>query len=54
MGQNLLSIMKENPKVMFGSRKILRKEKKYKEKIFFHVWLSYEKYQRKSNIIKIN
>ena len=28
--------------VMFGSRKILRKEKKCKEKLFFHVWLSYE------------
>ena len=39
---------------MFGSRKILRKEKKCKGKGFFYVWLSYEKYQRKSNIIKTN
>ena len=31
---------------MFGSQK-------YKGKLFFHIWLSsYEKYQRKSNIIK--
>ena len=34
--------------------KYYEKKKKYKEKWFFHVWLSYEKYQRKSNIIKNN
>ena len=39
---------------MFGSRKILRKEKNVKKNDFFHVWLSYEKYKRKSNIIKTN
>ena len=30
------------------------KEKKCKGKWFFHVWLSYEKYKWKSNIIKTN
>ena len=35
MGQNLLSIIKENPKVTFGSLKMLRKEKNVKENDFF-------------------
>ena len=35
-------------------KKLLRKEKKCKEKWFFYVWLSYEKYKKKSNIIKTN
>ena len=43
-----------NFKDMFGSQKIPRKEKKCKGKLFFHVWLSYEKYEIKSNIIKTN
>ena len=38
---------------MFGCYKILRK-KNVKENDFFHICLSYEKYQRKSNIIKTN
>ena len=36
---------------MFGCHKILRK-KNVKENDFFFFFLSYEKYQRKSNIIK--
>ena len=36
---------------MFGSQKVLRKEKIIKENDFFYIWLSYEKYKRKLNII---
>ena len=39
---------------MFGYWKILRKKKVKKKKDFSHIWLFYEKYKRKSNIIKIN
>ena len=39
---------------MFGSGKYRGNKKNAKENVFFHVWLSYEKYQRKSNIIKTN
>ena len=41
-----------NTKVMFGFWKALGKEKI--NKFFFsHIWFYYEKYKRKSNIIKI-
>ena len=53
--QNYKSGMHLANSVVFGFWKILRKEKKNrKENEFFYVWLSYEKYKRKSNIIKIN
>ena len=31
-----------------------KERKKMQRKWIFYIWLSYEKYQRKSNIIKIN
>ena len=39
---------------MFDSSKNSIKKKMCKEKWFFYIWFSYEKYERKSNIIKIN
>ena len=38
---------------MFGSRKVLRKEKKCQGKWFSYIWFFHEKYKTKSNIIKI-
>ena len=32
--------------------KVLGKEKKYYRKLCFHIWFHYEKYERKSNLIK--
>ena len=39
---------------MFGSLRVLRKEKKYWEKLFSHVWFLNGKYEIKSNTIKIH
>ena len=55
--QNYKSGMHLAKSVVFGFLKILRKEKKIERKMiffFFYVWLSHEKYKRKSNMIKIN
>ena len=39
---------------MFSSQKAQRKEKNVKEKYYIYIWLSYRKYQRQSNLIKIS
>ena len=40
-------------KVLFGTQKVLGKEKKILRKMISHVWFHHGKYIRKSNIVKI-